>query len=288
MSATVTEFAGALQLRELQKALATEQQARRVAEDQAAESGRLRRVAERKLTRQEAAIEKYKVIRKEKRREEKRMARRQQVALDQYHGYAKQVEVAREAVANTLAAEYGQRDAARLRLQQCYRRLIHSETKRAAYIVESQDCPCKDCTCFTTTARRMADARGQLVEPFEHERADTNRCCLDTLEGRPFQVPSLASESCKEALGRLMIAMDHPRSWERSTLPRNFVAPLVRAQAYVDGTLPSVTWNQEAWEDQGASTRSSTPARSTTSRSTNSRSTSPAREVPDRTYWQDL
>ena len=236
-------------------------------------------MAERRLARQEAAIAKYRDQRREKRRGERRKARLQQEALTQYREYADRVEVAREEVTNTLAAEYGQRDAARLRLQQCYRRLIHSETKRAAYVVESQACPCKDCACFTT---RTA-SRGQPVVPFEHELADTHSSCLDTLEGRPVQVPSLASESCKEALGRLMIAMDDPGSWERNTLPRNFVAPLVRAQVYVDGTLPSATWNQPLWEEPGASTGSSTPARST-----NSRSTSPTPEAPSRAYWQNL
>ena len=98
-------------------------------------------------------------MRRTNREAEEKRARGLEEEVARHEVHTRRTETARGLLTKERAFAYTRSDALGVRLQSCFRRLIHSEVKRLAYQEVDPRCPCQRCSCYgevTTIMDRSA------------------------------------------------------------------------------------------------------------------------------------
>ena len=208
----------------------------------------------------DAACEKLETVEEKAQRAEDRAV----AAARQLEGpsrYAREVETARPILSGRLTAEIRQREATGLRLQECYRRLIHSELKGKAYRQVNPKCKCQRCKCFGEAARLVGNSRQEdPCQFFENEQAEVDRVLREVQNRQQLAVTPLAMETGEESMVHLTRALATQGTWEHEALAAGgaYETAQDRATACVDAILPTVPRHgEEAAEESGGDEMSS-------------------------------
>ena len=156
------------------------------------------------------------------------------------HAYG--MEAARQPLTQHLAFALARSDAAGMRLQACYRRLVSKEVEYAARGAIAPECPCNSCGCQEKATRVLAGADSQLPPLFEREATDVTQCLRDLGTGRGFQVPTLPAEGNETSIARLASILEGTPGWEQASLLRggSYEAPVQRATRALEELLPGM------------------------------------------------